>query len=54
MRIEKGAKIEYGGQHEKEEKFMAPTLLTNITLEMMVMQEEIFGPIATHINFRKK
>ena len=28
--LKKGAKIEFGGQHKKEEKFMEPTLLTNV------------------------
>ncbi|MDG1689713.1 MAG: aldehyde dehydrogenase family protein, partial [Flavobacteriales bacterium] len=32
--IKKGAKVEYGGELNEKEKFMAPTLLTNITLEM--------------------
>ena len=32
---------------------MAPTLLTNITLEMMVMQEEIFGPILPVLTYEK-
>ena len=51
--IKKGAKIEYGGELNEKEKFMAPTLLTNITLEMMVMQEEIFGPILPVLTFEK-
>ena len=51
--IKKGAKIEFGGQLKKEEKFMEPTLLTNVIPEMLVMQEEIFGPLLPIITFDK-
>ena len=51
--IKKGAKIEFGGQLKKEEKFMEPTLLTNVNPEMLVMQEEIFGPLLPIITFDK-
>ena len=51
--IKKGAKIEFGGQLKKEEKFMEPTLLINVVPEMLVMQEEIFGPLLPIITFDK-
>ena len=51
--IKKGAKIEFGGQFKKDEKFMEPTLLTNVIPEMLVMQEEIFGPLLPIITFDK-
>ena len=51
--IKKGAKVEYGGKLNEKEKFIEPTLLTNITLEMMVMQEEIFGPILPVLTYEK-
>ena len=51
--IKKGAKVEYGGKLNKKEKYIEPTLLTNITLEMMVMQEEIFGPILPVLTYEK-
>ena len=51
--VKKGAKIEFGGQFKKEEKFMEPTLLTNVNPEMLVMQEEIFGPLLPIITFDK-
>ena len=40
----KGAVIEYGGHLFDNNKF-EPTLLSNVTLDMEIMQEEIFGPI---------
>ena len=32
---------------------MEPTLLTQVNLEMLVMQEEIFGPLLPIITFEK-
>jgi acyl-CoA reductase-like NAD-dependent aldehyde dehydrogenase len=40
-----------GGQHNKASKFIAPTLLDNVSLDSSVMQEEIFGPILPIIEF---
>lgn len=34
-----------GGQSEKEQKYIAPTILFNPELDSAVMQDEIFGPI---------
>jgi aldehyde dehydrogenase (NAD+) len=51
--IEKGAKLVFGGNLKKEEKYIEPTLLTNISLDMKVMQEEIFGPILPVMTFEK-
>ena len=42
--VSKGAKIVYGGEVVSD-KIIPPTILTNVTKEMKVMQEEIFGPI---------
>ena len=49
--VKKGAKIETGGEINNKEKFMSPTLLSNVTQDMLVMQEEIFGPILPVITF---
>ncbi|MDB5334653.1 MAG: NAD-dependent aldehyde dehydrogenase [Planctomycetaceae bacterium] len=35
----------HGGQHDREDKFIAPTVLVNVSPESPVMQDEIFGPI---------
>jgi aldehyde dehydrogenase (NAD+) len=37
--------IYHGGQHERADRFIAPTILINVSPESPVMQEEIFGPI---------
>lgn len=43
--IQKGAKIEIGGGVDEETKYIAPTLISGIDENMLVYQEEIFGPI---------
>ena len=42
---ERGAKIEFGGEVNKEERYIQPTLISNVNMKMKVMQDEIFGPI---------
>lgn len=37
--------IYHGGQHDRVDKFIAPTILVNVSLDSPVMKEEIFGPI---------
>lgn len=38
-------KVVIGGEYVKEERYLAPTVMDNVTFEDPVMQEEIFGPI---------
>jgi acyl-CoA reductase-like NAD-dependent aldehyde dehydrogenase len=35
----------YGGVHDRKDRFIAPTILVNVSPDSVVMQEEIFGPI---------
>lgn len=35
----------HGGQHDRSDRFIAPTVLVNVSPESAAMQEEIFGPI---------
>ncbi len=45
---EKGATVTMGGQqHEAGELFFEPTIVTNCTTEMLLSQEEIFGPVSS-------
>ncbi len=37
--------IYHGGQNDRADRFIAPTVLVNVSPESPVMQEEIFGPI---------
>lgn len=43
--VQSGAKVEIGGDINKEEKYISPTILTSVTPESAIMEEEIFGPI---------
>ncbi len=45
------SKVFYGGQTNSENRFIAPTIMQNVTFEDKVMQEEIFGPILPVISF---
>ncbi|CAF0989004.1 unnamed protein product [Adineta steineri] len=38
-------KVTHGGQTDSNANYIAPTIMTNITAEDDVMQEEIFGPL---------
>jgi aldehyde dehydrogenase (NAD+) len=40
-----GAKVEIGGVTDPADRYIAPTLLTNVGRDSPVMREEIFGPI---------
>lgn len=50
-RMLKNCTIVAGGQTHKDERFIAPTILTNISLDHPSMQEEIFGPILPVLEF---
>ena len=49
--VKKGAKVVYGGQQALDigELFFQPTLLTNVTPDMICYNEEIFGPVVVCI-----
>ena len=40
-----GEKVIWGGDHDRDKLFIAPTILDDITWEAGIMQDEIFGPI---------
>jgi aldehyde dehydrogenase (NAD+) len=52
--LAKGAKFATGGQTRAEDRFVAPTVITDVKEEMLVMQEEIFAPVLPVIPFRDK
>ena len=43
--VAEGAKVELGGGTNAKDNFIEPTLLTNVNDSMLVMKEEIFGPL---------
>ena len=40
-----------GGESDKEKRYIAPTILNNISLEDKIMQDEIFGPILPVLDY---
>jgi acyl-CoA reductase-like NAD-dependent aldehyde dehydrogenase len=40
-----GGTVYLGGRHDRADKFIAPTVLVDVSPDSPVMQEEIFGPI---------
>src|SRR5947208_3653140 len=45
VRLLESGTIFHGGQHDRNERFIAPTVLANVSPDSPAMQEEIFGPI---------
>ncbi|KAJ3782906.1 aldehyde dehydrogenase [Lentinula aff. detonsa] len=51
--VDQGAKVHLGGQRHGEQNgnFITPTIFTNTTPDMKIVQEEIFGPVSVVIKF---
>jgi aldehyde dehydrogenase (NAD+) len=50
---EEGATIEIGGErHGDKGYFIQPTIFSNVTQNMKIMQEEIFGPVCAIAKFK--
>jgi aldehyde dehydrogenase (NAD+) len=45
--------IVHGGQHDANDLYLAPTIVTDLPPDVPVMQEEIFGPILPVLEFDK-
>jgi aldehyde dehydrogenase (NAD+) len=48
-----GATTVFGGSYDASDRFIMPTLLENVSSDMRIMQEEIFGPIMPIITYRE-
>ncbi len=46
-----GDKIVFGGDYDSSSRFIAPTVLENVTFDSPIMQQEIFGPVLPVIEF---
>ena len=46
-----GAEVVVGGEHDKATRYIAPTIIDNVSLDSPIMQEEIFGPIFPVVTF---
>jgi succinate-semialdehyde dehydrogenase/glutarate-semialdehyde dehydrogenase len=50
--VSAGAKVEMGGKPDDHGAlFFSPTIVTGVTADMMIANEEIFGPVASLIRF---
>jgi acyl-CoA reductase-like NAD-dependent aldehyde dehydrogenase len=45
VKLLESGQVYHGGKHDREDRFLAPTILVNVPLDSPVMQEEVFGPI---------
>jgi aldehyde dehydrogenase (NAD+) len=50
--VAKGARIAVGGTLEKADRTIHPTMLTDVTPDMLIMQEEIFGPVVPVLTYK--
>jgi aldehyde dehydrogenase (NAD+) len=50
----KGATVAIGGETRAADRYVSPTVLTGVTEDMLVMQEEIFAPILPVIAWRER
>ena len=50
--VAKGAQIEAGGKVDENENYIAPTILTYVSEDALIMKEEIFGPLLPIITFK--
>ncbi|KAJ6142955.1 Aldehyde dehydrogenase C-terminal [Penicillium samsonianum] len=52
--VKRGAKVEIGGKRRSDlgQNFFEPTILTNASPDMSVVNEEIFGPVAPIFSFK--
>lgn len=46
------SKVLHGGRHEREDLFIEPTLLQEVSLDSAVMNEEIFGPLLPILTYQ--
>ncbi len=52
--LKKGARAAIGGTWDANDLYIAPTVLTGVTEEMLIMQEEIFGPLLPVIPYHTR
>ncbi len=50
--VERGAKIEIGGDRDEKDRYLSPTILSHVDAETRIMNEEIFGPLLPVIPYR--
>lgn len=43
--LNQGATLAYGGEFDEQQRFIAPTIVSNVTRAMPLMSQELFGPV---------
>lgn len=51
--LAQGARLVTGGDFDAAARFISPTVLADVTPEMQVMREEIFGPLLPVLSYRR-
>lgn len=51
--VQKGARVEWGGEAKADEQFLPPVLLSNVSFDSRLMEEEIFGPVLPLVTYHK-
>jgi aldehyde dehydrogenase (NAD+) len=52
--VKKGAKVISGGNANFKDNYIEPTLLTDVTEDMDIMQEEVFGPVMCVVGYNDR
>lgn len=52
--VAKGARLRFGGEADVEACYVAPTILDQVSEDMDIMQEEIFGPVLTVLPYQTR
>ena len=47
-----GAKVVAGGNTDRSKRFIAPTVLCDVSMDSLVMKEEIFGPLMPIVTYK--
>ena len=50
--VGRGAKVETGGRVDLRERYISPTLLSGVSRDAAIMQDEIFGPVLPVLTYR--
>ncbi|NTY01185.1 aldehyde dehydrogenase family protein [Deinococcus sp. JMULE3] len=50
--VQMGARIVLGGEFSPAERFISPTVVADVTPDMPLMQEELFGPVLPVVTYR--
>lgn len=51
--VQQGARVALGGEFDPAERFISPTVVTDVTPGMPLMGEELFGPVLPVLTYRE-